>query len=325
MIGFISGILLCLLMVYFYHQYFKRKSGCHTQLDVKKMQSLIRLIERSKDAIYHFEVKPERKFQYISPSLENIIGKGVIEQAFENPMLPFETIHPDDAEILEKKVSGEWDYNKPIIQRWKNDQGKYVWCEEYATPVYENGELVGIEGFIRNINDKMLLQKDLEFQISHDPLTNIYNRGFFSKNMDKYDKKIDTSVGIIICDLDNLKVTNDTYGHKEGDALIQEAAGILERQYSKNSIISRIGGDEFAILITNVDRARVVQIIHQITEDINRLNKNKRKINISMSKGYAFSQHSIGLMDKLFSEADQNMYIEKRKKHRVPGTNTTIN
>lgn len=315
MVGFISGILLSLLLVYFYHQYFKRKSDDHTQLDVKKMQSLIRLIERSKDAIYHYELKPERKFQYISPSLENIIGKGGIKLAFENPMLPFEVIHPDDAEILEKKISGEWDYNKPIIQRWKNDQGEYIWCEEYATPVYENGELVGIEGFIRNINEKMMLQKDLEFQISHDPLTNIYNRGFFSKNMDKYNKEIDTSVGIIVCDLDNLKVTNDTYGHKEGDDLIQEAAAILERQCFENSIISRIGGDEFAVLLKDVDRARVVQVIHRITEDINRLNTNKKAIKISMSKGYAFSQHSIGMMDELFSEADQNMYLEKRKKH----------
>lgn len=245
------------------------------------------------------------------------MGKGVIKRSYENPILPFELIHPDDADILEKKVSGEWDYDKPVIQRWKNDQGEYIWCEEYTTPVYENGELVGIEGSIRNINEKMKLQKDLEFEISHDPLTKVYNRCFFSKNMDKYNNEIDSSVGIIVCDLDNLKVTNDSYGHKEGDALIQEAAGILERQCPENSIISRIGGDEFAVLITNVNRDEVVQCIHRITEDINQLNQNKKKIKVSISKGYAFSQHSIDIMDELFSEADQNMYIEKRKKHQV--------
>ncbi|HWI47032.1 MAG TPA: sensor domain-containing diguanylate cyclase [Rummeliibacillus sp.] len=298
-----------------YKQYFSRKSNFHIQQETDTMQKLlIRLIEGSKDAIYYYQLKPERKFQYISPSLEKIIGTGIIKKSYENPNHPFENIHPDDYEILQKKFSGELDYNQPIIQRWRNEQDKYIWCEEYATPVYENGEMVAIEGFIRNIHDKMALQKDLEYQISHDSLTNIYNRGFFSQNMEKCNEKIDTSVGIIICDLDNLKVTNDTYGHGEGDSLIREAANVLNRYSSKNSIIARIGGDEFAILLTNVDQASVVKIMNAITEDVNRFNQDKRKIKMSMSKGYAFSQHSIGVMDELFSEADQNMYKEKREK-----------
>ncbi|NHM33730.1 hypothetical protein [Neobacillus terrae] len=61
------------------------------------------------------------KFKYISPSIEAFLGKGVIEEAKMNSFAPFECVHPDDYEILCKKVKGEIDYSQILIQQWKDN------------------------------------------------------------------------------------------------------------------------------------------------------------------------------------------------------------
>ncbi len=313
-ISFLAGILSGIGILYVYNRYVKENLNEHLLHHAEDEQRLIRLIESSKDIIYHYELKPEQKFRYISPSIEKVLGKGSIKRAFENPNIPFEHIHPDDYDTLYKKVSGDMDYDQPIIQRWSNERGEYIWFEEHATPVYENGEMVAIEGIIRNINEKVALQKNLEHQIFHDALTNLYNRGFFSKSMEKYNQQIDTSVAIVICDVDDLKVINDTYGHAKGDSLIMEAAKILNRYSSPNTIVARIGGDEFVLLLTETDPISVENVLEQLTEAFIQFNEHNLHININMSKGYAFSQHSIGRMGDLFSKADQQMYMDKRKR-----------
>lgn len=307
LLGIVSGI----LTLYLYNRYVISNQNQEDE------QRLIRLIESSKDIIYHYEVKPERRFRYMSPSLDKFLGNGLIKKAYKSANTPFENIHPDDYEILYKKISGDLDYNQPIIQRWRNEQGEYIWFEEYATPVYKNGVMVAIEGIIRNINEKVALQKDLEYRISHDSLTNIYNRGFFSQSMDKYNKQIDTSAAIIICDLDELKYMNDTFGHSKGDLLIMEAANLINGHSSPNTIVARIGGDEFAILLTKVNHTDVEDVVKQISEDLQYFNKNNPQLRISMSIGYAFSEYSIGVMSHLLSEADKNMYMNKRKRKNL--------
>ena len=100
--------------------------------------------------------------------------------AYRNPDICFRDVHPGDYEILRKKVMGEIDYSKSIIQRWKDKEGKYRWFEEYATPIYKNGVLVAIQGVMRNIDEKVELQEKLLYQLHHDRLTDIYNQNILN-------------------------------------------------------------------------------------------------------------------------------------------------
>lgn len=70
-------------------------------------------------------------------------------------------MHPDDIELKEKKLTGQLDYTQPIIERLKGTNGIYLTFEEYATPIYENGEFVAIQGVVRNIDEKIKLEQDL--------------------------------------------------------------------------------------------------------------------------------------------------------------------
>lgn len=285
---------------------------------VNDLSTILQLVENSRDITYYCEIKPKFQYRYLSSSIEKILSPSLVEESMKNPYTAFERVHPDDFQILMKKISGELDYSKPILVRWKNDEGKYIWFEEYATPIYENGELVALQGIIRNIDKNVALQNELEYKVSHDKLTGVYNREFFELQIEKYDRNKDVSIAIVICDLDELKFINDNYGHKSGDHLIKETAELLKGFSSDEVIITRIGGDEFAILLVNTEPSQIEMFLKKMQNKIEFYNNNNTTLfKIKMSKGYAFNYSSLGKMEELFIEADNNMYNEKNKK----GTN----
>lgn len=277
------------------------------------LTTISNLVEYSKDIIYYCELKPGFKYRYLSPSINAFLSPNIVEESMRNPYTAFERIHREDLPILMKKTSGELDYNQPIIQRWKNDAGEYIWFEEHATPIYQRGEIVAIQGIIRNISDKVELQKQLEYKVSHDILTSLYNREYFETIMDQYDHQINASISILVFDLDDLKKINDSYGHKVGDNLIKESAAILKSFSNGDVIASRIGGDEFAILQLNSTPAQADSLMAAIRREIDHLNNDENRLyQIHLSKGYAFGHSSIGKMEDLFIEADNQMYREKK-------------
>ncbi|QFF97579.1 diguanylate cyclase [Psychrobacillus glaciei] len=290
------------------------------QQQVKHLSPMIQTVENSKDILYYLEIKPRLKYQYLSPVIENFLGINSLEEHLKNPDYYYEIVHPDDYNMAVEKLSGKTDFSKPIITRMRNDEGKYLWFEEYATPIYENGEFIAIHGVHRNIDDRILLQQQLEYKVTHDALTDIYNREHFENQLQRYNEKIDVSIAIIICDLDELKMINDHYGHKVGDNLIQESAKLLmqcanEEVKDEDEVeVARIGGDEFAITLINTDPLQVETFLVKVQNRIDHFNEETDTFNIKMSKGHAYHFSSIGKMEQLFVEADSKMYKEKNNK-----------
>ncbi|MEK4628154.1 sensor domain-containing diguanylate cyclase [Solibacillus sp. FSL R7-0682] len=276
--------------------------------------AILKLAESSKDIIYYYQVHPDYGHKYMSPSVECFLGEGMQQRLFTEPYLIFERIHPKDYDILLSKLNGTIDYSKAIKQRIRDNDGNYKWFEEHATPVYENGELIAVQGILRNIDEKVQLEQELNYKLYHDSLTNIYNRDFFEKLMDTYNTIENTSIAIILCDLDDLKMINDTKGHKSGDHLIQEAAKVLDQFSTDCLFVSRIGGDEFAIIMPNVDQNQVEDLCTRIVEQLHYYNDSQPSFKLRMSMGFAHSQQSVGEMDRLFVEADGKMYEQKRNR-----------
>ncbi|MDQ1143788.1 diguanylate cyclase (GGDEF)-like protein/PAS domain S-box-containing protein [Bacillus sp. SORGH_AS 510] len=283
----------------------------------RKFQTISQLVESSKDVVYYYEV-PKMKFTYISPSIETFLGKGVIEEAELNLYAPFERVHPDDYETLMRKVSGNMDYSEIFIQRWRDNSGHYRWFEEYASPIYENGQLVVIQGIMRNIDEKVKLQQALEYRIYHDPLTDIYNREYFEKKFEELNTYINVPVALIVCDVDGLKYVNDHFGHRAGDELIKGVAALINQYSTEEISVSRIGGDEFVIITIYQTESQVQQLISDIRKDIEKYNAHSFEYTIKMSIGYSYAFSSIEQMEGLFSQADKKMYEDKvSRKNRV--------
>ncbi|MER2107135.1 MAG: GGDEF domain-containing protein [Solibacillus sp.] len=190
--------------------------------------------------------------------------------------------------------------------------GEYIWFEEYAIPVYKDGKLVAMQGIYRNINEKVKLQQQLEQRATHDALTNLYNRAYFDAKFNQYNETTDTPITIAICDLDNLKCVNDQYGHKTGDDLIKEVARIFNKVVKNGEFVARIGGDEFAFMLVDADEARIDELFTHIQFEVDAAKRTNKAFQIEMSKGYASHSSSLHEMERLYTEADNRMYAEKK-------------
>lgn len=176
---------------------------------------------------------------------------------------------------------------------------------------------MALQGILRNINEKMKLQSELEYRINHDDLTGLYNRGYFEKNLEQYDLSENSSVAVIICDLDELKYVNDHYGHKAGDLLIKTTANLLNEYSSDTTIVARLGGDEFALLLTDTTQENVEEVVQSISYKVNSHKIESITVKIKLSIGFAFSADSINNAERLFIDADKDMYRNKNNRRLV--------
>lgn len=168
---------------------------------------------------------------------------------------------------------------------------------------------------MRDITERKVAEEQLVYYSMFDPLTNLYNRAYFENEMRRMEYLSINPTGLIICDVDNLKVVNDTYGHDRGDELLKEVARVLRQSMRKNDIIARIGGDEFAILLPDSDAAAVDATCQRVRDTITSYNNAASGLFLSISMGSAHWKSKVQKLDDVFKEADDKMYQEKFINH----------
>lgn len=149
-----------------------------------------------------------------------------------------------------------------------------------------------------------------------DTLTNVHNRNFFNRKIKETLDDKEYPQTVIVADMNNLKTANDKYGHHVGDELLKLFADILKEICPKESLILRMGGDEFHIILESFDKKQVKKIINDIKEITKErkiiLNENEI-LSPSASYGYAIRYSSEKSFDELIKIADQRMYADKNK------------
>lgn len=173
-----------------------------------------------------------------------------------------------------------------------------------------------IFAIVRDITERKLAEEQLIYYSLFDPLTNLYNRAYFEKEMHRLQIQYSDPVGLIVCDVDNLKTVNDQYGHDSGDELLIETARVLRQSHRKQDVIARIGGDEFAILLPSCDEAALESTCQRIRRNIQDYNNKLPRIPLSISLGYSIRNLADRKMTEVFKEADDKMYREKYHHHR---------
>lgn len=216
-----------------------------------------------------------------------------------------------------------------IIGIWHTEPGRRFEQEDVeileqlanlASIAYENAYLY--REAQRELSDRRQTEKLLQYQSFHDSLTGLYNRTYFEEEMQRLDKRRSGPVGLIMLDVDGLKLINDTLGHEKGDVLLTSAAHILSLCFRESDVVARIGGDEFAVLLKPLDEASLEAACERVREKTLEFNQRQLQAHISLSIGYAFSESPNTSMRDLFKRADNNMYREKL--HQRQSTRSAI-
>lgn len=152
-------------------------------------------------------------------------------------------------------------------------------------------------------------EDQLRHQAEHDALTGLLNRGAFDALQQTLSRE-SRPVGLLIVDVDKFKQVNDGYGHEMGDKVLQKVAGLLAENFQSIGRPARIGGDEFAVILTDVGREEesgILAKIHAINEVLT--HPAGEFPVVSLSVGGAFSEG--GFSDSLYKQADLALYEVK--------------
>jgi diguanylate cyclase (GGDEF)-like protein/PAS domain S-box-containing protein len=170
-------------------------------------------------------------------------------------------------------------------------------------------------------NEKLAIENEKnEYLGHHDYLTGLYNRRFFENEIKKLDTKSNLPISIIMCDVDGLKLINDSFGHASGDELLIKAAEAIKKACRAGDIVSRLGGDEFAILLPKTDLEETVQIASRIKEFASQ--GKVEKIVLSISYGYDTKMIEDQSLIEVFATAENHMYRYKLYERSSVRSNT---
>ncbi len=174
----------------------------------------------------------------------------------------------------------------------------------------------GLVGTILDITERKQTEEKLRYMSTHDPLTGLYNRGFFQEELERLELGRQFPVSIVVSDIDKLKYVNDTLGHAEGDDLITRAALMLKGAFRAEDVVARIGGDEFAVLLPSADAGVVEDALNRVLTKIEASNATGLSFPLSMSFGAATASKGERL-EETMKLADKRMYEHKFKKTRT--------
>ena len=164
-----------------------------------------------------------------------------------------------------------------------------------------------------DITKRKQTELKLRYISSHDALTGLYNRAYFDEEMARLNNSRQHPISVIMVDVDRLKTINDTEGHLAGDKMLQRAASVLNEVFRSEDVVARIGGDEFAILLPNIDKEGAMRTVERIRENVNKQNEMVGGRRLSLSIGFS-TVYKPGKLSNALIEADTNMYLDKAKK-----------
>ena len=260
---------------------------------------------KDRNGKYIYANKEYRDF-YQKQGIESIIGKNDYE-----------------INVDEKQVKEFLEQDKRITSLKENvrrevvldDGDKEVIKEVVKMPLLDiNGNVKGIIGRALDISENKRAQSRLEYLSYTDILTGTKNRTFFEESEGEFNKKENFPLGVIMGDVNGLKLVNDTLGHNEGDKLLKAVAKVLKEVCGERGRVFRFGGDEFIITIKNTSLKYCEELVYKIYERCKEHNSDL--FNISIALGAAMKYNNNKDIYQVVKEAEDKVYRKKLLQNR---------
>jgi diguanylate cyclase (GGDEF)-like protein len=249
----------------------------------------------------------------------------------ENPIL--DQVHPLDRcmvrgqidDAIAKRAAVSFDYR--ILLGGSTERTLHA---EIVTVLDDGGDPVCLTGTIQDITDRKNAEEQIRLLAYYDALTGLPNRRFFMQQLEQavvYANRNDRMLAVLFLDLDRFKLVNDTMGHGVGDRLLQDVADRLLRCVRKNdclaradeegpqSLVSRLGGDEFTIMLSDIDHFQdVAKVARRILDAVSLpYSLEGQEVFISTSIGISLYPFDACNAGELIRNADGAMYHAKEQ------------
>ncbi|WP_342363435.1 putative bifunctional diguanylate cyclase/phosphodiesterase [Terrarubrum flagellatum] len=199
-------------------------------------------------------------------------------------------------------------------KRYVRKDGAIAWGHRTITVIRENGEPRYVFAIVEDITESKRAREQIDHMAQYDALTGLFNRAIFQMRlMQAAGEAKEKPAAVLYVDLDHFKEINDTLGHAAGDALLVQIAARLRSSVSPGDIVSRFGGDEFAIL--QFARSQPEESADLADRILRRLSKpfelEGQTVTVGASIGIALSGEACGQPDEMLKKADIALYAAK--------------
>ena len=255
------------------------------EIEVNNQKDILRtIIDSVPEAIFYKDrdskfIGYNKTFEefYRKRGITDIVGKTDLDIYDDSNVA--QTFIDQDKEIICSKKT------KYFECKFKNELGQEVIEENLKIPVINNdGNVWGVVGLSRNITDRKKIEEKLRYLSQTDMLTGLYNRYSFEEKMKELNHEKYHPLGIIMGDVNGLRIINDTFGHLEGDTLLKEIAKVLKDSCSEKGHVFRWGGDEFMILVPKCDESNCEKIIKKIINNCNKSNYDYMQLSVALGE-----------------------------------------
>jgi len=289
----------------------------------RKNEELFQIVtENAADMIALVDVKGRRL--YNSPAYKRILGYSAAELGETSA---FEQIHPDDRfQVLEAaREARETGVGKRLEYRIKHKDGSWRILESVASTIRDaNGEVAKLVIVNRDITERKRAEEQLEHNLFHDPMTGLPNRRLFLDRLQhafvRARRDSRRSYALLLANIDHFKVFNDNMGAAAGDHVLQEIsrrlgdqlrhddtiARVASNGHSSDSVLFRLGGDEFTVLLDTVadpsDAMRVARRVQEVVAQPFFIDS--REVRAAVSIGIALSTEAHERPEDVLKDAD---------------------
>jgi diguanylate cyclase (GGDEF)-like protein len=220
-------------------------------------------------------------------------------------------VHPDDRINLERVVKVATEDQRPydLELRFVRPDGETHTFLSRGEVEVKDGVVVRMHGTHQDITDRKRMEAQLEYQAVHDPLTGLFNRRQFSKELEralKFANRYGRAGAVLMIDIDDFKLVNDTRGHASGDQLLKSVAATIAGRARETDVVARLGGDEFTVVLPEAS----IEDAREAAEDIRRAVGHGSSPNLSI--GIApFDGNAELVAEDILVAADMALYEAK--------------
>lgn len=253
----------------------------------------------------------------VNQSFELITGYSAAELS---EMAFAEITHPADLEqdlaLAGELFAGERD-GYTMEKRYVRKNGEVVWVYLTVTMLRDpEGRPYRALSMVEDITERQRLSEQLKYLADHDPLTGLYNRRRFEKELaSAISSGAGAGIAILVIDLDNFKFVNDSFGHTVGDRLIVRTSELLKSRLRADDTLARQGGDEFVVVLRDIAPedalATAEELVRLVARDV-RIDGAEHSSRVTASIGVAAASEGEPVPEEtLMMQADIAMYEAK--------------